>query len=122
MYSVPMKTNAKKLPPSNSPATFEPASVRSRKIDSGKSGDCTRLSIITKATSRAAAAASKARVLVAPQPYWGAWEMASTSSTRPPVLAIAPATSKRRRSVVSRLSGTIRGASSNAAAPIGTFK
>ena len=39
MYSVPTKTNAKKLPPSSSPATFAPASVRSRKIDSGSIGD-----------------------------------------------------------------------------------
>ena len=30
--------NAKKLPPSSSPAAFAPASVRSRKIDSGSSG------------------------------------------------------------------------------------
>ena len=38
MYRVPTKMNAKKLPPSSSPATFAPASVRSRKIDSGRTG------------------------------------------------------------------------------------
>src|ERR1700734_1173039 len=47
MYSVPTNTNAKKLPPSRSPATFAPASVRSRKIDSGNRGDSARFSITT---------------------------------------------------------------------------
>ena len=63
MYSVPTKMNAKKLPPSSNPATFAPASVRSRKIDSGSSGDSTRFSITRNAASSAAAAASSASVL-----------------------------------------------------------
>jgi hypothetical protein len=94
------QANAKKLPLSSSPATLAPASVRSRKIDSGKTGDSTRSSITRKAASRVADAASSASVRVAPQPYCGAWEIASTSSTSPAVLTIAPDTSKRRRSVL----------------------
>ena len=114
--------NAKKLPPSSSPATFAPASVRSRKIDSGSTGSFARASITRNAASSAADAASTATVRVAPQPYCGAWEIASTSSTSPPVPAIAPSASNRRRVVASRLSGTIRGASASAAIPIGTFR
>ena len=45
MYRVPTKNNPKKLPPNSSPAVFAPARVRSRKIESGKSGDSTWFSI-----------------------------------------------------------------------------
>ena len=122
MYRVPTKMNAKKLPPNSSPATFAPESVRSRKIESGRTGSLARFSITTNATSRATDAASRTIVLVAPQPYCGACEIASTSSTSPPVPASAPAMSKRRRTLASRLSGTIRGARSSAVIPIGTFR
>ena len=88
--------NAKKLPPNSSPAAFAPASVRSRKIESGTRGAFTRLSI-TRNGGRAARMTLGARaiVLVAPQPYCGAWAIASTSSTRAPVPAIAPSGVKR---------------------------
>jgi hypothetical protein len=122
MYKVPVKTKAKKLPPRSRPAVLAPASVRSRKIDSGSTGCSARRSITPNAASRAADAASTATVLVALQPYCGAWEMASTRATSPPVPATAPARSNRRRVVASRLSGTIRGVSASAAAPIGTFR
>ena len=53
MYSVPMKMNAKKLPPSSKPTAFAPASVLSRKIRSGSSGASTRVSMTPNAASRA---------------------------------------------------------------------
>ena len=101
---------------------FAPVSVRRRKISSGSNGDSTRRSITTNAASSAAAAASTATVRVPPQPYRGACEIAYTSSTSPPVPVRPPNASNRRRVVVSRLSGTIRGASSSAATAIGTFR
>ena len=82
----------------------------------------TRRSISRNATSSATAPASTAIVRVSPQPYCGAWEIAATSSTSPPVPASAPAASNLRRTVSSRLSGTIRGANSSATAPIGTLR
>jgi hypothetical protein len=42
------------------------------------------------ATSSAAEAASRATVLVEPQPTCGALEMAYTNRTRPPVTELAP--------------------------------
>ena len=122
MYSVPTKKNAKKLAPHRSPAAFAPLSVRSRKIDSGNTGAWTRRSTTTNATSSAADAASTPIVLVAPQPYCGACEIAYTSATSPPVPTIAPTASNRRCAVSSRLFGTMRGASASAAVPIGTFR
>ena len=56
--------------------TFEPASVRSRKIRSGSSGACERSSITTNATISAADAASSAIVSAVPQPCSAARVMA----------------------------------------------
>ena len=97
MYSVPTKMNAKKLPPSSRPGDVR-AGERAQPEDRQRQDRLlARLSITRNATSRAAAAASTAIVRVAPQPYCGAWEIASTSSTSPPVPVIAPAASNRRR-------------------------
>ena len=76
MYKVPMKMNAKKLPPSSTLTAFAPASVVLRKIRSGISGVSTRVSMTTKAVSRAADAASSVTVLALAQPACGAVETA----------------------------------------------
>jgi len=61
-----MKMNAKKLPPSRRPTAFAPASVLLWKIRTGISGASTRVSVTTKATSRAADTASSVTVLAVP--------------------------------------------------------
>ena len=76
MYRVPMKMNAKKLPPSSTPTAFAPASVLFWKIRSGSSGASTRVSMTRKAASRAADAASSVTVLAVPHPACGAVEIA----------------------------------------------
>jgi hypothetical protein len=68
--------NAKKLPPSSMPTAFAPVSVLLPKIRSGISGACTRVSMTTKATSRAAEDASSVNVLAVPHPACGAVEIA----------------------------------------------
>src|ERR671937_810169 len=67
---------AKKLPPSSSPTAFAAATVRSRKIRSGISGDSTRVSTTRKASRDAAETASSVTVRAAPQPTSGAFEPA----------------------------------------------
>jgi hypothetical protein len=76
MYRVPMKMNAKKLPPSRKPTAFAPASVFSWKIRSGISGASTRVSMTRKPASRAADTASSVAVLAVAQPTCGAVEIA----------------------------------------------
>ena len=76
MYSVNRKNWENNAPASSTPDTFEPVSVRSRKIRSGSSGAFERSSITTKATMSATEAASSTTV--------SAWETDSemSSSTR----------------------------------------
>ena len=98
-----------------------PASVRSRKIESGRIGWATRVSITTNETSRIADAANSPSVradshecvVVPTSPY--------TSSTRPSVTVTAPATSKRRSSLSTRLSCSSTGASTITITAIGTL-
>ncbi len=71
-----MKMNAKKLPPSSTLTALAPASVLSWKIRSGISGASTRVSMTTKAASRATEAASSDTVLAVAQPACGAVETA----------------------------------------------
>src|SRR5919204_560450 len=122
MYSVPTKMKPKKLPPSRSPTAFAAATDGIRKIRSGISGDSTRVSTTRNAASSRAEPASRATVRVVDQPICGAFEIAYTSISSAPVTVTAPNASKRRRAPTSRLSGTIRRASSNAATPIGTLR
>ena len=89
---------------------------------SGKSGASTRASTARKTTRSAADEASSTTVRGDDQPTWGAFEIAYTSSSSAPVTVTAPSASKRRRAPTSRLSGTMRGASSSAARPIGTLR
>ena len=115
--------NAKKLPPSSSPATFAPASVRSRKIDSGSNGDSTRLSITRKRDEqRRGRREQRERPRGAPAVLRRLGDRVDEqhqpagARDRPEPRRTAGA------SCASRLSGTIRGASSSAVAPIGTFR
>ena len=55
---------------------FAPASVRTRKIDSGISGFATRASQTTKKTISAPAAISRTIVVTSLQPSTGAFEIA----------------------------------------------
>ena len=71
-----MKKFAKIIAPSSRPATFAPATVRTRKMWNGISGSLTRDSITRKAMSRAAAMASREIVQPEPQPWAGAFETA----------------------------------------------
>jgi hypothetical protein len=122
MYSVPTKTKPKKLPPSSSPTAFAAATVRSRKMRSGINGDSTRDSTTRNTIASTAETASSATVRGDAQPTCGAFEIAYTRASSPPVTLTAPSGSKRRRTPTRRLSGTIRLATSSAAAPIGTFR
>ena len=94
MYSVNRKNWENNAPASSTPDTFEPVSVRSRKIRSGSSGAFERSSITTKATMSATEAASSATVSVVPQPCCAACVIPYTSSINPPVIDAAPAASK----------------------------
>jgi hypothetical protein len=113
---------AKKLPPSRSPTPFAAATVRRRKMRSGISGASTRVSMTRNVARTTTDAASSDTVRVVDQPTCGAVEIAYTSSSSAPVTVTAPSASNRRRTASSRLSGTIRRASSSETAPIGTFR
>jgi hypothetical protein len=68
MYRVPVKKKLKKLAPSRKPTAFDPARVVSLNSRSGSSGASALVSMTRKAASRAAEAASSARVLAAGPP------------------------------------------------------
>ena len=70
MYSVSRKNCEKTAAPERSEVTFEPVSVRSRKIRIGKSGAGDRSSMTTKAATSAADAASRPAVVAVAQPCW----------------------------------------------------
>ena len=117
-----MKMYAKKLPPSSTLTAFAPARVLFWKIRSGISGASTRVSMTRKAASRAAEVASSVTVRTCPS------RPAGRSRSRRP--AVTGRRSRRPRRTgrsagvlgASRLSGTTRGASSSAAAPMGTLR
>ncbi len=71
-----MKKFAKIIAPSSRPATFAPATVRTRKMWNGISGSFARDSISRNAPSRIADAASREIVQPEPQPWSGAFETA----------------------------------------------
>ena len=70
MYSVSRKNCEKIAAPMSSPLTFEPVSVRSRKIRIGSSGAFDRISITTKATMSTTEPASRLTVAAVAQPCW----------------------------------------------------
>ena len=74
--------------------TLAPATVRTRKIENGISGNRTRASITRNAASSTADAISRTIVQAEPQPWSGACETAYTSSASPAVTVTAPPTSK----------------------------
>ena len=121
MYSVSRKNCENTAAPISSPARLEPDSVRERNIRIGSSGACERSSMATKATISAAEAASSAIVSVVPQPCWTARVIAYTSSISPPVIEMAPGTSKCRWVTPATLSRTSRGVSASTSAPTGTL-
>src|SRR6266699_331188 len=121
MYSVSRKNCAKRAPASSRLLMLDAVSVRSRKICSGSSGAFERASITTKETTSAAEAASSPIVGPVPQPCWVARVRAYTSSTRPPVIVAAPATSKLRCRRSARLSRSRHGVSASTIAPVGTL-
>ena len=73
MYSVSRKNCEKTAAPERNAATFEPDSVRRRKIRSGSSGAGERSSIPRKATISAIEAAIRPIVSPVAQPCWLAW-------------------------------------------------
>ena len=75
-YSVRMKKFAKTTAPSSSPATFAPATVRTRKMLNGISGSRTRDSITRKMPSSTSEAAMRENVQPEVQPWSGAFETA----------------------------------------------
>jgi hypothetical protein len=90
-----MKT-AKNEPEIAKAATCAPVNDGLRKKLSGSIGSEERRSAITKATSRAAAAASSATIRVEPQPSSLPRSSARTSRNSPPVSVICPGQSSRR--------------------------
>ena len=76
MYRVSTKNCAKIDAPSKSPPTFEPESVRRRKIRSGSSGAFERLSITKKLAMSATERVIRTIVSVVPQPCCAAWVIA----------------------------------------------
>src|ERR1700736_5045299 len=67
-YSEMKKNIENRLMPTSSPTMFAPRSVRRRKIENGISGQRSRSSIATKASSSSAAPASFSSVAAEPQP------------------------------------------------------
>ena len=75
-YSVSRKKFANTIAPSRRPATFAPATVRTRKMRNGINGSFARDSITRNATRSAAATTSREIVQAVPQPWFGASETA----------------------------------------------
>ena len=107
--------------PSISPTAFAPVSVRMRKIPNGTSGAVARNSQRTNAARMTREAIRSPIVRPVPHPTSGAFEIAYTSSARPPVTLTAPVASKRRCPRSAWLSGTIGRVSAKTSAPTGTL-
>jgi hypothetical protein len=92
--SLSRKNCEKTAPPSRSPATLEPVSVRNLNMRIGRSGAFDRSSIPMKASTRAAETASSPIVSVVAHPCWVARVIAYTRTIRPDVIDAAPGKSK----------------------------
>ena len=121
MYRVSRKNCEKIAAPIKRPLRFEPESVRSRKIRSGRSGAFERNSMVKNAATSAAEAASRPIVSAVPQPCWVARVIAYTRSISPPVIDAAPAKSKCRCLRSARLSRSNQGLTAITSAPTGTL-
>jgi hypothetical protein len=120
MYRVRSRNIENRTVPRMKPATFEPVSVRRRKIENGTSGSAWRRSQPMKATARTADATKTPIVRADDQPHSRPCVMPRTSSSRCEVTSTAPSASKPCvRS--SRLSRRSSGVSARATTPIGTL-
>ncbi len=120
-YSVRMKKVENITAAISSDTMFAAATARMRKIENGTSGANVRVSQTTKPARIAIATPPAIAVSTEIQPTSGAFEIAYTSSARPPVTESAPNASRRRWSRSAWLSRTIGRVSDRTRAPTGMF-